>query len=266
MTDRLAGVRSKIARSEYFIDQLNLALKAALSTTSVELRSKHRDAEGNHVVLVDIRPSEPPPGISLNVGDAVHNLRSALDHLVCQLAIAAGHGSACSHTQFPVFRNDSAKNRTTIGRRLNGLTPAARAEIEALQPYKRTPLAPESDPLWMLSELDNVDKHRILVVVYPRFAEMEITVTVDDESVTYPVSNHLGWRPLELGALPMRLTIPNDPTKPQTQVQVQARPLTGIVFAQTGLTCDGCEVAPLLRRLVADVRDVVAIFDRKRML
>jgi len=182
------------------------------------------------------------------------------------LAVAAGNRRACDKTQFPIFFNDTPDNRKTIKRRIRGVATSAEAEIESLQPYKRRPLDPTADLLWLLSELDNIDKHRLLLVVNPKFAAMRLTVTIDGVAKSYTISDRPEWRPLKLDAMPFRIRIPKDPSKPQTQVQVDANPLTGVVFAKTGLKCDGQAVAPLIREMVADVKTIVDGFVTKKLI
>jgi hypothetical protein len=267
MPASLDGVRAKLNRAEQHLDEFNVAFGAGLSPTRVQLRSKERDAKGNHEAIGDIFPGEPPPGLGVHLGDAVHNTRCALDHLVCQLAIAAGNPAACDRTQFPIFVDETPDNRKTIQRRIKGLSPAAQAEIERLQPYQRRPADSSGDLLWMLSELDNIDKHRLLIVINPKFATLQLSVTIDGETKSYPVSKDPGWSPLKLDAVPFRITIPNDPSKPKTDVTVKAEQMTGVVFAKTGMKgCDGLEAIPLIREMIADVRDIVAGFQAKGLI
>jgi hypothetical protein len=46
--------------------------------------------------------TSPPVRWSVVVGEIIHDLRSALDHLVCQLAIANQNSATMGH-QFPIF-------------------------------------------------------------------------------------------------------------------------------------------------------------------
>lgn len=56
---------------------------------------------GLHYVATVIKPL--PPRLPLVVGDLVHNLRSALDHIVCQLFLANGGVAAnARHVAFPI--------------------------------------------------------------------------------------------------------------------------------------------------------------------
>ena len=116
----------------------------------------------------------------------------------------------------------------------------------------------------MLSELDNIDKHRLLLVARPKFAEMDLSVAIDGETrVDITPSNHPLWRPLEYGAEPFRVRfiVPRDSTKPQTKVDVKAEPMIGVVFDETGLKCDGREAQPTIRDMITDVCTIVSDFE-----
>ena len=102
--------------------------------------------------VIDLMPS-------IIIGDFLHNTRSALDHLVWQLVIANGQIPSNSN-MFPIC-NDSLSFAHQISRgRLNGIPLQAHARIEALQPYQRGKPLCDMHPLWILSELTNIDKHR----------------------------------------------------------------------------------------------------------
>jgi len=47
----------------------------------------------------------PDRRLALLIGDALHNLRAALDHLVCACAIA--RGERLDHTQFPILLKET---------------------------------------------------------------------------------------------------------------------------------------------------------------
>jgi hypothetical protein len=195
------------------------------------------------------------------LGDAVHNLRSALDHAICQLAVANGNASACERrqTQFPIYADGTPDHLKRLDGWIRPVCDAAKDVIRALQPYKRRPQDPYTDPLWFLSELDNIDKHRLLLVASPKFATLRLKLTIDNETTTFTASNHAAWRPLKLGAEPLRFrfVVPYDNTKPETEVKMEAEPLVGVVFEQTGLKCDGVEIAPVFRDMAADVKAIV---------
>src|SRR3990167_6740494 len=93
-------------------------------------------------------------GVSATLGDAVHNLRGALD------SIAYGF-KASEHTMFPIHLRDTAGFRS----RLASIFPLGDHEtVERFQPYKAGDAA-EQHPLWAVHRLDIVDKHRALVPI-----------------------------------------------------------------------------------------------------
>jgi hypothetical protein len=111
--------------------------------------------------------------ISLLIGNCLQAFRSALDHLAFELASAFTvpmTDAIEKDSSFPIL---SDVDRTGFGAgpnkwvsakpKVRGMDPLAQAEIERLQPYQRGH-AYETDPLWKLGELNNIDKHRVLHV------------------------------------------------------------------------------------------------------
>lgn len=268
MPASLLGVRAKIARAEQHLQAFQAAWQAhSAITTHVALESIEEVPEGRRAT-VSITSGELAPDLGVPLGDAVHNLRSSLDHLVCQLAIAARNPAACDKTQFPIFATDTPDNRRRIQRWIRHTSTAAQAEIVALQPFNRQSVDPSSDLLWLLSELDNIDKHRLLLVARAHFRDMLFSFAVDGEWREIAMSRRPEWQPLRFGTDPLRfrLTIPRDPTKPKTNVEVKAEPVVGAVFRQTGLKCDGREIIPTLSAMVSEVKAVVDSFQTKGLI
>lgn len=99
-----------------------------------------------------------PDAIALHVGDCVHNMRSALDHLVFSVS---GSPASDRYIQFPIYL--MAEDYRSGLWKLKNVPPLALTSIERLQPYHRGNEA-DSHPLAMLATLDNIDKHRRLVL------------------------------------------------------------------------------------------------------
>jgi hypothetical protein len=100
----------------------------------------------------------PPERWTLLAGDAMHNARTALDHLAARLVELQGNDP--EKAAFPIFDSPpTAKNQWLFDRALEGMSRAHREAIVALQPYKN-PQTQESDILLALQDLDNLDKHR----------------------------------------------------------------------------------------------------------
>lgn len=204
MPANLDGVRRKIDRSEQHLNEFHAAFKSGpMGATQVTLVSIEEQPEGRRVTGA-ITSGDLAPDIGVPLGDAVHNLRSSLDHLICQLATAAGNPAACDRTQFPIFAVDTPDNRKRIERWIRHVSPAAQAEIKALQPYQRRPTDAFGDLLWLLSELDNIDKHRLLLVARPHFRKMLLSFTIDGDTRSVIVSDRPEWQPLKFGTEPLR--------------------------------------------------------------
>ncbi|MGH9499568.1 MAG: hypothetical protein ACRD3L_10545 [Terriglobales bacterium] len=106
----------------------------------------------------------------LLAGEIIHHLRSAFDHLVWQLTSSEFQAKpAASKVEFPIFdvtpkicgitRNKMCR----YCRKVEGIaSPTALARIHGLQPYLRAD--PARDPLWLIHDMDRIDKHRVLLV------------------------------------------------------------------------------------------------------
>jgi hypothetical protein len=109
---------------------------------------------GKYILRAKIN-AEPPVEWGLVIGDIAHNLRSALDHLIWQLCLLQT-SKPHKRAEFPIFLEAGRYNAT----RISQLTPRQKALIEGLQPYHGS--NPASHPLWILHEINNADKHRLI--------------------------------------------------------------------------------------------------------
>lgn len=121
---------------------------------------------------------EPPDSWSITLGEIIHNLRSALDHLVYEASAPDENGEPLTGTEYPIFI-DKGLFRERAARRIRGLNDATHAFVEEHQPFANDD--PEITPyLWLLHQLSNTDKHRLLNVI-------AIAHTLSDIQVTYSV-------------------------------------------------------------------------------
>jgi hypothetical protein len=133
---------------------------------------------------------------SVAVGEVMHNLRATLDNLVCQLVIANDHQAGQQH-EFPVATDESWYERRAPGK-LRHIPATARAIIDEAQPYRRPPEELRFHPLWIVHNLNRIDKHRLLHVVaaYAPGAKFQAT----PEMVAAKGSARLTYQPLVSGA------------------------------------------------------------------
>lgn len=157
----LEGVRGKLKRADNHLE----ALKAEVASVTAEfdadgLRKTTDPANGDYVWVVDINEHRTDT-VAAMAGDFIHNLRGALDHLVWELA----DPDQRPRSEFPVFKNDGAGNSGFTGGgapKISSLPEDARQAIEALQPFHAGDDA-VSHPLWLIHDLDIIDKHRRLL-------------------------------------------------------------------------------------------------------
>ncbi len=113
---------------------------------------------GDHVVRVRILTTPPLRWAAL-IGDAIHNLCSALDLLVWQLVLINGAVPG-KQNAFPIY--DTLSDFVSgYARQLCEVAAPAVNTIRSLNPYEAG-----NRTLWLLHRLDIIDKHRVLVPAY----------------------------------------------------------------------------------------------------
>ena len=142
--------------------------------------SRQCDAQGSrHSLSVEITHPPPLEHWALIAGDCIHNLRATLDNLIYAIAVkesGADPPPSYDLLQFPacVTLNSYSAQQT---RRLAKLSTGTQARIERAQPYNRP--HPELPPLLsLLSEFDNIDKHRLLNVVVNNVSGGKFSFTI----------------------------------------------------------------------------------------
>ena len=143
-----------------------------LSPYRVEIRVDSDARRKSGLISVD---RIPPDAISLLVGDVVHNLRSALDHLAGRLVELGPDDPTVkpqAKPEFPIYWQRTEYSAYGA-RKMRGAPDAVLELVEQLQPFAPKngnwdnpwAAAPRQHPLWVLNWLDIVDKHRRLNVV-----------------------------------------------------------------------------------------------------
>ena len=85
----LCGPKLKVERAKEHIAELEALVRSFNESKPHEFFVEKDDKTGEDVIRVRIHKAVPKR-TSIIVGDAVHNLRSALDQLVCDLIVANG--------------------------------------------------------------------------------------------------------------------------------------------------------------------------------
>ncbi len=141
------------------IDNFDAAVADFRRANPHTIRKKQNLAAGSVTYYVEDIPKIDPE-LAMRFGDAVHNLRSTLDHLARALVEATGVSFDPKNTSFPIC--NLAKDYKSVARaRVVGLGQPCLKILDSIEPYKDG----SSHQLWQLNELDIIDKHRMLVAV-----------------------------------------------------------------------------------------------------
>ena len=121
------------------------------------LQRRTEPGSGDYLWVVDV-DEEQADGVSAIAGDIVHNLRSALDHLVWEFS----DPDQRPRSEFPVYLQSGNGSDGFEGGgqpKIRTLPLALQSQVEELQPYHSGGSA-KSHPLWLIHDLDRIDKHR----------------------------------------------------------------------------------------------------------
>jgi hypothetical protein len=167
--ERFALVWQKVERANKHIGDLVAAIGAFDATKPYRVEVK-RDPTTRKPVYFVSKIDAVPLDIPLILGDAIQNLRTALDHLAQQLyLVGTGSTDLASHTTFPIA-DTALKHEALVAKSAKGMTQEAIDAICALEPYKDG----KGHQLWVLHKLNNIDKHRALVACAGSFQAFDI--------------------------------------------------------------------------------------------
>src|SRR5215204_1982271 len=138
-------------------------------------RAKHhfRDLQARYERFQENEPYRAVRDDEPDTGDFVHNLRSCLDLLICEIVRARGK-RVTDDTGFPIFRSADVFE-SDHARKVQGVPKAAVDLIKEAEPYQGA-----DNPFWQLHRLDIADKHKLLVPVGMAHASTINTYTLAD--------------------------------------------------------------------------------------
>jgi hypothetical protein len=210
-----------------------------------------------------VTAEQPPPDpISLLVGDCLHNLRSCLDVLAYALANAYTKPlpkEVADASEFPIVGDESKKGVAGSGpemfrssglQKVAGWHPEAQAVVKGLQPYHRGKDF-QSDPLWLIHDLDRVSKHRLL---HPALGAFGGTTYTPSETRNVralgPGFYDSYGGPLEPDTeTPIGRIVGIQRLDPDADVYMPIQPAMTVVFGPSARSAYDKEVVPLLAEL-----------------
>ncbi len=210
----------------------------------------------------------PDPMIALMFGDFIHNLRSALDHVVVACSKPRYRRSA----EFPVAHSNfwakgtngeflyrHTSRREKFERAIEGLDDLAKTIIIEAQPYRRDRT---TDIIGILSRLENADKHRNLIAIGADLRGGSITVHSRGvlQSTHSIASDQFFYDKAEV----LSFTVAN-PSIRESEVKVHASGTATISLNVTGI--EGKEILhfplrPTVLKALDNVRFLLRVLER----
>lgn len=207
---------------------------------------------------------EPPLRLGVMMGEVVHNLRSALDHLMWQVTLLDS-GTPDRNTQYPIVTESESKFNKLAARMIPGLSADHRAAVERTQPYRTGD--PKRQSLAVLNRLSNVDKHQVVHTAYSCTTESyqaEIDEFMDALPPDAPIRGVLMPAPgqsLQDGTPIMRVLFRPDAEAP-AEVKMGFHFTMGVAFGNPGIVSDDVnrmaeDVLGIIHRFMADFPETV---------
>jgi hypothetical protein len=171
-------------------------------------------------------------------------LRSALDHLICQVALLdGGTMEDCDKSQFPIASKSEEQYERMAARCLPGcFTDEHRAMVRTPQPFLSRDRV-DLHPLSALADFSNTDKHRLINPAIG-FIDTDAADFLDRITRNYegdgPSPVHSWWMvkqgtALEEGTPWFRIVFDREILKEPAQVEINANIKVGVAFGEIGL-------------------------------
>ena len=238
----LTSVNLKLDRASEHMDTVSRQTEAFIKRKPAPFDFWTKETSGagksRKYVLRAIIREEPPRELGLAIGDAVQNMRHALDHLVYELSSPSARRDG--KTQFPVY-DDRCRFEVLGAPLIKGISGDERTLIERLQPYQAT-YAARDHPLAILNRLANQDKHRVLLPL----------VAAVNHTGTWIGSTNADIQIIEFNPGPLKdnakiMVFTATPHDPAEKVHVEPESGLQIQLADTGIV--GMDVKELLGML-----------------
>jgi len=234
----------KVERANHHIAEFDAAAERYFSKRPTQVTMTPIVRKGVHGFAVGDRLGFPDKGMALYIGDAVHNLRCALDYLIT--ACAVHNRKPTNITEFPFVKAGGRKADLKKGIfKARDADPRAAKLVWKARPYPRG-----NTLLVALNELDRFDKHRLIV---PVESQVDVEVTTGgynglsiDRLKGKRRKGSTGFMPVKEGY--------------ELAVAVDMNFRSEIVFAR-GRPLAGKPCLPALKAMSGAVADVIEMFE-----
>jgi hypothetical protein len=158
-----------------------------INRENFEIACAHKeDAPGRNLDTVWIkRPEGFSSPVGPMIGDALHNLRAALDAVAWTIVKAAGRTEEqLERLYFPLFPDAALANSADYKTICAAIPETGPIIADFVRGYKATP---ECD-LWALNQLDRIDKHRFVAPTVTQSSGLTVAIRKEHEDNPPPIA------------------------------------------------------------------------------
>jgi hypothetical protein len=215
------------------------------------------------------RIKKVPTDFAVIAGDALQNLRSALDHLIYQAIFKETGSWPTKRTiSFPIGQNSTEYAPPKFGGRVEGLGEPAIKVLSSLKTYKGG-----NDWLWRLHSLNNLDKHKLLIPAFTSLSSHRITSSIRNKMMANfmnPLNSGVMPQMYRVNVAPEALDFPLQEgsvllTIPLAELEDDMKFTFDIAFNETGLG-EGEVVVDAFRNMEWNVSMIIDVFDKAGFL
>ena len=226
------GAKSKIKRADHHIEDLKSHLGIFIARKPYRLVPGFDPDGGQPIIQIKYKEAIPD-GFAVVIGDAVHNLRTALDHMIWELV---GFG----RKPHPNLKFPTAKNRTSFEGACKGLKARDPSVTDILKALEVFP-GGKGESLYYLSLLDNADKHLALTPI--------LELAKASVRVLWPDGNSQAWSITVLGTNSELVSIEDISKGGHVEFHDDATATPDIYFGKAAQGFQRKAVIPTLRNL-----------------
>jgi hypothetical protein len=245
----LSSATLKLGRAYQHLDSIDAEVREFFEVDPYVVTCEADMETGERLMRV-AAVDEPPIELSFLIGDCLHNLRSALDHLVWERSAPQKRGRS---TGFPL-RSRRPKGPFAGLAKVRGLSPRDRAIVQRLQPYNaRDKEQVPDEPLLVLHNLNVDDKHKFLHVTGLSMEGATLRPVAPGARIrhaeTFPGT-------FEHGAVLARVVV----SPPEAKVDMNFRPAFDVAFEPGTTPWHDLPIGHTLEILAGAVEDALRAF------
>lgn len=250
--DSFDGIRLKRSRAWEQIYSLKADIASFLQNDPAPYVPRVDFNGQTNILAVSVHINKTPDAmLGVRIGEIVHNLRSALDHVIWELFVKNNGQSPPigSKNQFPIFKTKAGFKERGETLFLKGIDNKAIDLIRSEQPFPVSEGGTGENiksPLWHLKELSDCDKHRTIHLVGTLLEEYNFTFPPLTRDVTVQKEIVHNTGPIQQNAVLGRARFPGISEWPFQDREVKGHLRTNIAFDQWTPSVGGWLVAETL--------------------